>query len=131
MLPIISSFICGLLFAIGLGISQMTNPNKILGFLNLFGDWDPSLLVVFAAASTTYFIGYRWVVDRSITSSLEKFLSQKKIIDLRLIAGAAIFGAGWGLGGLCPGPALTDIATLKPEIILFIVSMAAGMLSAR
>lgn len=127
----ITGYLCGLLFALGLGISQMTRPPKILGFLNLLGDWDPTLLVVFAAATGTFWIGYQWILDEGVKKPLEQSLRKGKSIDRRLILGALIFGLGWGLVGLCPGPALTDLISFKPTIFAFVASMILGMYAAR
>ncbi len=118
---------CGLLFGLGLGISQMTRPPKILGFLNIFGDWDPTLIVVFAAATGVYLTAYHFLIG----TSLKAKLPTKTTIDKRLIFGSLIFGIGWGLIGLCPGPALTNIMSFKPDIFFFIIAMILGMYTKR
>lgn len=124
----VTAYLCGLLFALGLGVSQMTMPPKILGFLNVFGNWDPTLLVVFVAATGTYLIANRWIIDKSITGQLEEYLKGKEKVEPHVFIGAVIFGLGWGLAGLCPGPALTDIATGQLPIYVFVAGMIAGML---
>lgn len=123
----LSAFLCGTLFALGLGISQMTRPPKILGFLNVAGDWDPTLLVVMAAATMTYFIGYHFLMDQQIKACYEAKIAKGEVIKARTLIGAAIFGLGWGLIGLCPGPAVTDLISGKLGVIVFVTAMLAGM----
>ena len=120
----LSAFGAGLLFGIGLWLSGMANPRKVLDFLDVTGNWDPSLLLVMggAVAVTLSFFG----------PLVKKFkLEFPKAIDVRLVAGAAIFGLGWGLGGYCPGPALTALANLSTEAFVFVAAMIAGGLFAR
>ncbi len=122
------SFIVGLIFALGLGLSGMTQPQKVIGFLD-FSAWDPSLLFVMVGAVAVHAITYRLVRRRS--SPLldnEWHVPQRKDITLRLIMGAAIFGIGWGLGGFCPGPAVTALASGEIRAIVFVVMMVIGML---
>ena len=125
---IIAPLLCGLVFGAGLLISGMVQPTKVLGFLDIFGAWDPSLAVVMAAALAVALPGFR-LADRGARPwfAREYFRPGKSGIDLPLLAGAAMFGIGWGLVGLCPGPALESLATLSPGIIVFVVAMAAGM----
>jgi uncharacterized protein len=127
---IISPLLCGLVFGAGLLISGMVQPTKVLGFLDIFGAWDPSLAVVMAAALAVALPGFR-LAERSARPwfAREYFRPGKSGIDLPLLAGAAMFGIGWGLVGLCPGPALESLATLSPGIIVFVVAMAAGMMT--
>lgn len=123
-----SAFVCGVLFALGLGISGMTQPGKVTAFLDFLGSWDPSLLFVMAGAILVYAIGYRVVLKRPkplLTASFS--IPKLREVDVPLAAGAAIFGIGWGLAGFCPGPALTAVASLRFEPILFVASMLAGM----
>ena len=109
----------GFLFGIGLWVSGMANPKKVLGFLDVAGDWDASLLLVMGGAVAVTLVGFR--IYR------EKFeRPTRKDIDLPLIAGAAIFGIGWGIAGYCPGPALTALTTLSNESVVFVVAMVAG-----
>lgn len=124
----LSAFICGLIFASGLGISKMTDPYKILGFLNLFGKWDPTLLVVFISALATYFVGFRWLIDRETAKMFPPTLLRRELIEPRVVIGSLMFGIGWGMMGLCPGPSIVDLATGKNSIFLFVVSMLFGML---
>jgi uncharacterized protein len=127
---IIASLLCGLIFGAGLLISGMVQPTKVLGFLDIFGAWDPSLAVVMAAALAVAVPGFR-LADRGARPWFagEYFRPGKSGIDLPLVAGAAMFGVGWGLVGLCPGPALEGLATLSPGVIVFVVAMAAGMIA--
>jgi uncharacterized protein len=127
---IIAPLLCGLIFGAGLLISGMVQPTKVLAFLDIFGAWDPSLAVVMAAALAVSVPGFR-LVDRSAQPWFagQYFRPGKSGIDLPLVAGAALFGTGWGLVGLCPGPALESLATLSPGIIVFVAAMAAGMMA--
>ena len=122
------SFISGIVFALGLGISGMTRPVKVIGFLDFAGRWDASLAFVMVGAIAVYFIVYRWIQTRSAPILAEKFSVPQRIdIDKNLVIGAAIFGAGWGLGGFCPGPALTSLASGAAPVMVFVAAMAAGM----
>jgi len=128
MMHILSSFLLGLLFGLGLVVSQMTNPQKILGFLDVAGNWDPTLAVVMASALVTTLIGYRFAFAREKPAFDVSFhLPTKTIIDRPLIAGAAIFGVGWGMAGLCPGPGISAAAIGGIAPLSFIIAMLAGM----
>jgi len=121
------SLFCGIIFGIGLVISQMINPVKVLGFLNLFGEWDPSLAFVMVGAlivSSPLFHLFKNREKPIFSSSFS--ISNKKEIDQKLIFGSILFGAGWGLVGLCPGPAITSIALLNASSGIFVVSMFIG-----
>ena len=125
----LAAFFLGLLFALGLGIAGMTQPVKIIAFLDVTGDWDPSLLLVMASATLVYFLSYRWITKRSAPLLAEKFLlPAARQIDARLLAGSVLFGVGWGLSGYCPGPALVALPGLLPHTLVFVVSMLAGMI---
>ena len=131
---ILASLLCGFVFGIGLLISGMTQPSKVLGFLDIIGirtgAWDPSLAVVMAAALAVSGVGYLIVQRRPQPVLAPKFdLSTKTGIDTPLVAGSALFGIGWGLVGLCPGPALENLATLSPKVIVFCIAMAAGIVA--
>ena len=122
------TFLAGLVFGLGLIISGMINPQKIIGFLNVTGAWDPTLLTVMAGALITTFVGYRTVLRREKPLLETAFrLPQKTEIDRPLMVGAAIFGVGWGLSGLCPGPGISAILIGGVPIWAFVGSMLAGM----
>jgi uncharacterized membrane protein YedE/YeeE len=119
--------LAGLLFGLGLVLSGMTDPKKVIGFLDLFGAWDPSLIFVMLGAIGVYAVGYRVIVKRSRPLFARAFaLPTRRDIDAKLIAGAAIFGVGWGLGGYCPGPALVSLASLGSGVIVFVLGVAIG-----
>jgi uncharacterized membrane protein YedE/YeeE len=127
---VLASLVCGFIFGLGLLISGMTQPTKVLGFLDIFGAWDPSLAVVMAAALAVSGIGYWLVQQRPQPVFAPRFdIPTRTGIDTPLVAGSALFGIGWGLVGLCPGPALENLATLSPPVIVFCVALAAGMVA--
>ncbi len=126
---LISALIGGLIFGVGLLVSGMANPAKVLGFLDIFGAWDPSLIVVMAAALIVTWMGYALMHRRGKPLLEEEHQSPAAAaIDGKLILGAAMFGIGWGLIGFCPGPALVNIATFSPKVLVFVAAMLAGML---
>ena len=123
-----TSFISGVVFALGLGISGMTRPIKVIEFLDFFGQWDASLAFVMIGAIAVYFLAYR--LSRTMSSPVleAKFsIPSRADLDGRLIAGAALFGIGWGLGGFCPGPAITSLASGATPVVVFVLAMAAGI----
>ena len=120
---------CGLLFGIGLLISGMAEPTKVLNFLDIFGPWDPSLALVMAAALLVSGIGFARVRRRTQpVFTTQSLWPTRTDIDAPLVLGAVLFGIGWGLVGLCPGPALVDLATLSSRVIAFVAAMGAGMI---
>lgn len=123
------AFFSGVIFAIGLAASGMTQPQKVLGFLDIAGKWDPSLLFVMVGALAVYALGFRYLTKNGSKPLYEKKfeLPTKKKIDGSLMAGSALFGLGWGLVGYCPGPALVSLAAFRWEPTLFCLSMFAGM----
>ena len=124
----IASLVCGLVFGAGLLISGMVQPTKVLGFLDIFGAWDPSLAVVMAAALAVSAPGFMLANGRARPLvAPQSFWPTRRDIDRPLVVGAALFGLGWGLVGLCPGPALESLATLSPGIFVFVAAMAGGM----
>jgi uncharacterized membrane protein YedE/YeeE len=123
-------FVAGGLFGAGLAISGMTDPARVIGFLDVFGAWDPALLFVMAGAVGVYGVGMQ-VLRRFASRSLKLPSAASSPIDRRLVIGAAIFGVGWGVGGFCPGPALANLGTLRIEALLFVPAMATGMLLAQ
>jgi uncharacterized protein len=130
MMTLIFSFFAGLLFGVGLIFSGMTNPERIIGFLDITGKWDPSLLFVMLGAITISFFAFREASKKS-TSILGRPMSipTKKEIDVRLIVGSIIFGIGWGFAGYCPGPGIASIAIGKLQPIIFVIAMLIGMLA--
>lgn len=124
----LSAFIVGLIFAIGLGIGGMTQPAKVIGFLDIFGEWDPSLIFVMIGALIVHIILYRMIRRRSSPLFAEKFqIPTRRDIDRQLVLGAILFGGGWGLAGFCPAPAITSLASLQIAPLVFVLSMLAGM----
>jgi uncharacterized membrane protein YedE/YeeE len=115
----------GLLFGVGLWLSGMANPQKILDFLDITGNWDPSLLLVMGGAVAVTATSFRPLLKR------RQITFDKTAIDLPLVAGAAIFGVGWGIGGYCPGPAITALSNLSAEAAVFVAAMVAGGLLAK
>ena len=124
----LAAFAVGLLFGLGLVVSQMTNPAKIIAFLDVTGNWDPSLAVVMAAALAVSFTGYRVVLGRPKPVFESAFqLPVKTTIDRPLVIGAAVFGAGWAMAGLCPGPGFSSLAAGGAASLAFLAAMAVGM----
>jgi uncharacterized protein len=123
----ISAFAVGIVFGIGLTLAQMVNPAKVLGFLDLAGDWDPSLAFVMGGGLAVAAIGYRLVWRRRQPLFAEIFqLPTRKDIDPRLVTGAALFGIGWGIAGLCPGPAIAVLGLGHSEAVIFALAMVSG-----
>lgn len=124
----LASFLCGLLFGTGLMISGMTQPAKVLGFLDIFGRWDPTLAFVMASALAISTVGYAWARRQGRPVFAAQHLWPNRTdIDRPLVVGSVLFGIGWGLAGLCPGPALENLASLSPRVIVFVIAMIAGM----
>lgn len=117
----------GLVFGIGIAISGMMDPAKVLNFFDLFGTWDPSLMFVMAGALIVTFIGYRLVWRRAGPVFEQNFqIPNSTAIDARLIGGSALFGIGWGIAGFCPGAAIPALGTGRWEVALFLVSVTGG-----
>ncbi len=124
----ISEFFVGLLFGVGLILAGMTDPSKVLGFLDLAGLWDPSLAFVMGGAIAVGLAGFGWLERRETTLLGEPLaLPSNRQIDRRLVLGSLAFGAGWGLAGYCPGPALVSAAMGQWQAWVFVVAMLAGM----
>lgn len=124
----IVAFAAGLLFALGLALAGMTDPGKVVAFLDIFGDWDPSLAFVMLGAIATYAPGYRLITRRAHPLFADRFwLPTAKDLTPRLLIGAVLFGIGWGIAGFCPGPALVSLVTLRTDVLLFGLSMITGM----
>jgi uncharacterized protein len=128
MLKMLVNLFAGTLFGLGLAISGMVNPAKVIGFLDFAGDWDPTLAFVFGGALLVVIPAFRLILRRPHPVLAEDFdLPTKKVVDGRLLGGAAVFGIGWGLAGLCPGPAVTALASGLLPVFLFVAAMVAGM----
>jgi len=126
----IAPFVAGLVFALGLGISGMTDANKVIGFLNLAGDWDPSLAFVMVGAIGVHLALYRIILRRKSPLFGDTFdIPTRRDVDPQLIGGAAVFGIGWGLGGFCPGPGLVSLAGLGTFAAVFVGFMLLGMVA--
>jgi uncharacterized protein len=131
-ISVLIQFGIGLLFGLGLIISGMVNPAKVLNFLDITGTWDPSLAFVMGGAVIVTFIGYKLVLKRKQPVFDSVFhLPTKNDIDNRLVTGAAIFGIGWGLAGFCPGPAFTAFGTGQTGAVIVVLAMIVGMVAAR
>jgi uncharacterized membrane protein YedE/YeeE len=129
MPAILASFVSGLIFGAGLLISGMNQPEKVLGFLDIFGNWDATLAFVMAGAVAVASIGFALARRRAAPLFAAKFSwPERRDIDAPLVAGAIIFGIGWGLVGICPGPALVNLAGLSLPIMVFVAAMVIGML---
>lgn len=128
-----AAFLAGLLFGVGLIVAQMTNPSKVIGFLDITGNWDPSLAFVMVGAIAVYAPAY-WLSRTRPARPLwgEEFkLPLRQQIDRPLVLGALTFGVGWGLSGFCPGPALTSAGFGEPRVWVFVAAMLAGMIAYR
>jgi len=131
MMNLILALLAGSLFGMGLSISQMINPDKVLGFLDIFGQWDASLAMVMIGALTVGFFGFRWIrrLEKPILD--DRFhITDKTNLDKPLLIGAALFGIGWGMTGYCPGPAFASIALGNQEALLMVISIYAGFWAA-
>jgi uncharacterized protein len=125
-----AAFGAGALFAVGLALSGMTKPSKIMGFLDIAGHWDASLAFVMVGAIAVHFVAYRVIRRRSAPLFDTKFhVPTRKDIDPRLVLGAALFGVGWALGGFCPGPGLVAAGGGSLHAVVFLVGMTLGMLA--
>jgi len=124
----IVAFVAGSLFGLGLTVSRMIDPAKVLGFLDVTGDWDPSLALVMAGALSVMAVGYRTASARHTPLLAGVFqIPTRRDVDSRLAIGAVIFGIGWGLVGFCPGPAISGLALGRYEVIVFVLAMLVGM----
>ena len=125
-------FLIGLVFGVGISISGMANPAKVLNFFDFAGIWDPSLIFVMGGAVVVTFIGYRFVLKRPAPMMDVKFyLPTRRDLDLPLIAGSAVFGIGWGIAGFCPGGALPALGTGRSEVFIFVGALLAGIFAAK
>ena len=122
------ALVAGFLFAFGLGFGELTRPDRVIGLLDITGKWDPTMLIIMLVSSFIYSLGFQYIKGKK-SSLLGKPLQipTNKVIDKKLVVGASIFGVGWGLAGICPGPAVTSLATLKTPFLIYFVAMVAGM----
>lgn len=128
MLKTISALFTGALFGLGLAVSGMANPAKVIGFLDVAGDWDPTLAFVMGGAVLVTLVAFRFVLRRDRPVLDEGFSVPKRTgVDGRLVGGASLFGVGWGLSGFCPGPAVVALTTGLPAVFAFFAAMLAGM----
>ena len=128
----LATLLSGLLFGTGLTISGMVNPMKILNFLDIFGPWDATLIIVMGAGLVVTLLGYQIIFKRNAPLFATSFrLPTSQDIDVKLLGGAALFGLGWGLTGFCPGPAIASLVFGRTESITFVIAMAAGMIVTR
>jgi len=131
MLRVLSAAAIGLVFGTGIVIAGMANPAKVLNFFDVFGTWDPSLLLVMGSALAVTFIGYRFVLRRPAPVFDRRFhLPTKRDLDVPLIAGSALFGIGWGIAGFCPGGAIPALGSGEPSPLIFVAAMIGGILGA-
>ncbi len=129
---LVTCYLVGLIFGIGISISGMANPAKVLNFFDVAGSWDPSLILVMGGALVVTFLGYRMVLPRPAPIFDAKFqLPTKTQLDSRLIGGAAVFGIGWGIAGFCPGGALPALGAGRIEVITFVAALIAGIFVAK
>ncbi len=125
-------YLIGLVFGVGISISGMANPAKVLNFFDVAGTWDPSLMFVMGGAVIVTFVGYRLAFRRAAPLAAPKFeLPTRRDIDLPLVGGSAVFGIGWGIAGFCPGGALPALGTGKVEVAIFVAALIGGMFIAR
>ena len=132
MMGKLAIFAAGLLFGAGVTVSGMVNPMKVLNFMDLFGGWDPTLAFVMGGGLIVTLVGYRIVLARGAPLFAPAFnLPVARAVDAKLVAGAALFGLGWGLTGFCPGPAVASLVFGHAESFMFVAAMAVGMLGVR
>lgn len=126
---LVISYLIGLIFGIGIALSGMANPAKVLNFFDIAGAWDPSLAFVMGGALIVTFIGYRVVLKRPAPIMSQSFqLPTRRDLDLPLLGGSALFGVGWGIAGFCPGGALPALGTGRSEVFVFVAALVAGII---
>lgn len=129
---LILCYLIGLVFGVGISISGMANPAKVLNFFDIAGRWDPSLAFVMGGALVVTFVGYRFILKRPAPFLSSRFqIPTRRDIDLSLVGGAAIFGIGWGIAGFCPGGALPVIGTGRSEVLVFVAALVSGIFAAK
>lgn len=128
MKRLVVAYVSGALFSVGLAVSGMTHPSKVLAFLDVAGAWDPSLALVMGSGLLVNFIVFRRAARRGAPLFARSFsLTERTAVDASLVGGSALFGVGWGLGGFCPGPALVSVVTGATPVVAFVVAMLASM----
>ena len=129
---LVSTYLIGLIFGVGISISGMANPAKVLNFFDIAGTWDPSLVFVMGGAVVVAFFGYKIVLSRPTPVLDAKFhLPDNPRIDARLLGGSALFGIGWGIAGFCPGGALPALGTGQIDVFVFVAALVAGIFAAK
>jgi len=129
---LVAVYMIGLIFGIGISISGMANPAKVLNFFDIAGTWDPSLIFVMGGALIVTALGYRLVLRKPAPIMAARFdLPTNRNLDARLLGGAAVFGIGWGIAGFCPGGALPALGTGRTEVFVFVAALLAGIFAAR
>ena len=132
MRDVLAGLVAGILFGAGLGLSGMTDPAVVLGFLDVAGAWNPALAFVMASALAVTFVGYRLAWRRPAPLWAPRFqLPTAAAVDAPLLGGAALFGVGWGIAGWCPGPALASLSAATPPLLAFLAAMLAGLAATR
>jgi uncharacterized protein len=127
---IMTALISGLLFGAGLAVGGMTNPRKVIGFLDVGGSWDPSLALVMLGAIAVHFFAYRWVRGSAAPLFADEFAIPKlRHIDAKLVVGSALFGVGWGIGGYCPGPGIVSLGAGRSDAFIFVAAMILGWIA--
>ncbi len=127
-MPLLGALLAGTLFGLGLSVSGMSDPLRVIGFLDVTGAWDPTLLFVMGGALLVTWLGFRWVLQRPAPLFANSFaVPTLQALDRRLLLGSVLFGVGWGLAGFCPGPAVTALAAGVPDVLVFLAAMLAGM----
>ncbi len=120
--------VCGIVFALGLGLAGMTEPQRVIGFLDVAGAWDPTLAIVMGSALLVTGLTFPRILARERAALGDRFtLPTQSALDAPLLGGAALFGIGWGLSGYCPGPALVSLVTTTPQIVVFVIGLAVGL----
>ena len=126
------AYLSGLIFGVGISISGMANPAKVLNFFDIAGTWDPSLAFVMGGALIVTFIGYRFVLKRPTPFMETGFqLPTRRDLDVPLIGGSTVFGVGWGIAGFCPGGAVPALGTGRSEVLIFVTALLAGIIAAK
>lgn len=129
---LLSLYLTGLVFGVGISISGMSNPAKVLNFFDFAGTWDPSLIFVMVSALVVTFIGYRFVLKQPAPMMEQRFnLPTNRKLDARLIGGSAVFGIGWGIAGFCPGGALPALGTGQSSVLIFVGATLVGIVIAK